>query len=114
MNTLHVLFKTGRFNLSKLGQHFINPCWFAEDLAGWIRLKLIERRIEVPEPYQEDWDWGLPEMHGSDAYYLWMNGNSDEPSTSKDAGGWWIVVEKRRSIGHCYSAFPPARSAHRE
>lgn len=99
MNALHILFNTGRFNLSKVGEHFINPCCFGEDLAAWLRLKLIERRIEVLEPYQEDWGWELPVTCGSDSYYLCMTGNSDESSTNKDEGEWRIIVEKRRSIG---------------
>jgi hypothetical protein len=98
MNALHILFKTGRFNLSKVGQHFINPCCFGEDLAAWLRLKLSERSIEVREPYQEDWGWELPVTHGSDSYYLCVSGNSDESSTNIDEGEWRIIVEKRRSI----------------
>jgi hypothetical protein len=99
MNALHILFRTDRFNLSKVGQHFINPCCFGEDLAAWLRLKLIGRSIEVREPYQEDWGWELPAMHGSDSYYLCMSGNSDEASNNKDEGEWRIIIEKRRSIG---------------
>ena len=55
MNALRILFKTNRFNLSKVGEHFINPCCFGEDLAAWLRIKLSERDVEVREPYQEDW-----------------------------------------------------------
>jgi len=99
MNALHILFRTDRFNLSKVGQHFINPCCFGEDLAAWLRLKLIERSIEVREPYQEDWRWELPAMHGSDSYYLCMSGNSDESSNNRDEGEWRLIIEKRRSIG---------------
>jgi hypothetical protein len=99
MNALHILFRTDRFNLSKVGQHFINPCCFGEDLAAWLRLKLIDRSIEVREPYQEDWGWELPAVHGSDSYYLCMSGNSDEAGNNKDEGEWRIIIEKRRSIG---------------
>ena len=99
MNALHILFKTGRFNLSKVGQHFINPCCFGEDLAAWLRIKLSERNVEVRESYQEDWGWELPATQESDSYYLCMSGNSDELSTNKDDGEWDIIIEKRRSIG---------------
>ena len=99
MNALDILFETDRFNLSKVGQHFINPCCFGEDLAAWLRLKLIERSIEVREPYQEDWGWELPARNGSDSHYLCMSGNSDESSKNKDEGEWRIIIEKRRSIG---------------
>jgi hypothetical protein len=99
MNALRILFKTDRFNLSKVGEHFINPCCFGEDLASWLRIKLSEQGVQVREPYQEDWGWELPAMQESDSYYLCMSGNSDESSTNKDAGEWGIIVEKRRSIG---------------
>lgn len=98
MNALRVIFRTCRFNLSKVGEHFINPCCFGEDLAAWLRTKLTEKGIETRQPYQEDWGWELPATRGSDSYYLCMSGNSDESSTSKDEGEWGIIVEKKRSI----------------
>jgi len=99
MNALHILFRTSRFNLSKVGEHFINPCCFGEDFALWLRERLIERRIEVRQAYQEDWGWELPVMQGSDSYHLCMSGNSDESSANMDEGEWRIIVEKARSIG---------------
>ena len=98
MNVLSILFKTSRFNLSKVEAHFINPCCFGEDLAAWLRVKLIDRNIEVFQPYQEDWGWELLAKNGSDSYYLCMSGNSDESNTNRDEGEWRIIVEKRRSI----------------
>lgn len=97
MNALHILFKTSRFNLSKVGEHFINPCCFGEDLAAWLLAKLSGRNIEVGQPYQEDWGWELPAKQGSNSYYLCMSGNSDN-GANEDAGEWRIIVEKRRSI----------------
>ena len=99
MNALDILFKTDRFNLSKVGQHFINPCCFGEDLAAWLRLKLIERSIEVREPYQEDWGWELPARNGSDSHYLCMSGNSDESSKNKDEGEWPQGSPKSGHVG---------------
>jgi hypothetical protein len=99
MNASHLLFKTNRFNLSKVGEHFINPCCFGEDLAAWLRIKLLERRVEVGQAYQEDWGWELPAACGNDSYYLCMSGNSDELSTDQNEGEWRIIIEKRRTIG---------------
>ena len=86
MNALHILFKTNRFNLSKVGDHFINPCCFGEDLAAWLRVKLIERKIAVPRLYQEDWGWELQANRGPDSYYLCMSGNADGSSMNVDEG----------------------------
>jgi hypothetical protein len=45
-----LLFETDRFNLSEVGDHFINPTCFGEDLAAWLRTKLIEQGVEAGEP----------------------------------------------------------------
>jgi hypothetical protein len=99
MNASHIVFRTNRFNLSKVGEHFVNPRCFGEDSAAWLRTKLIERGVEPSLPYQEDWGWELRAKLGSNSYYLCMSGNSDESSTNLDEGEWRIMVEKRRSIG---------------
>jgi hypothetical protein len=99
MNALSLLFRTNRFNLSRLGDHFINPCCFGEDLAAWLRLKLGEKGVEAREPYQEDWGWELPLAHEGSAYFLCMSGNSDESDANRDEGQWRIIVEKKRSLG---------------
>jgi hypothetical protein len=99
MNALDILFKTSRFNLSKVGKHFINPCCFGEDLAAWLRIKLVEQGVETGQAYQEDWGWELPATHGGHSYYLCMSGNSEESSANEDEGEWRIIVEKKRSIG---------------
>jgi len=96
MNALHILFRSNRFNLSKVGEHFINPCCFGEDLAAWLRPKLAEKNVETTSPYQEDWGWELPATCGRDSYYLCMSGNAD--NSGNDEGEWRIIVEKRRSI----------------
>lgn len=98
MNSIDILFTTKRFNLSKVGAHFINPCCFGEDLAGWLRAKLAQRKIETSEAFQEDWGWGLPAKVGEHSYFLGVSGNADEPDGSNDEGEWRVIVEKRRSI----------------
>jgi hypothetical protein len=98
MNALSILFRTKRFNLSKVGAHFINPCCFGEDLAAWLRVKLTEQGIESREPYQEDWGWELPAKLPSGSYFLCMSGYAEESSADKDEGEWRIIIEKKRSI----------------
>jgi len=92
MNALSILFRTDRFNLSKVGAHFINPCCFGEDLAAWLRAKLTELRIETSQPYQEDWGWEVPVKLSSGSYFLCISGNSDESSANMDQGEWRIIV----------------------
>jgi hypothetical protein len=96
MDTKEVLFTSSRFNLSKVGDHFINPCCFGEDLVTWLRIKLAENKIETATPYQEDWGWELPVTCGRGSYYLCVSGNADK--SGNDEGEWRIIVEKRRSV----------------
>jgi hypothetical protein len=98
MNARDILFKTCRFNLSKIGKHFVNPCCFGEDLAAWLRIKLADNRVEVSLPGQEDWGWYLQAKYGGDAYFLGMSGNAEENSTNVDDGEWRIIVKKNLSI----------------
>lgn len=98
MNAIDVLFRTGQFNLSQVRKHFINPCCFGEDLAAWLRIKLLEKGVEPAEPYQEDWGWELPAKYAGDSYYLCVSGNQDDPYTDRDEGEWRIIVEKRRTL----------------
>jgi hypothetical protein len=99
MNARHVVFRTSRFNLSKVGAHFINPGCFGEDLAAWLWDRLRQEGIDLGEPYQEDWGWGLPVNNGGQSYYLGVGGNADGSSDNRDEGEWRVIVEKKRSIG---------------
>jgi hypothetical protein len=92
------LFETNRFNLSKVREHFINPCCFGEDLAAWLRDKLVERGMEVTKPDQEDWGWYIEARHGGSWYFVGIGGNADESGKGKDQGEWRLMVEKRRSV----------------
>jgi hypothetical protein len=93
-----LLFETNRFNLSEVKEHFINPCCFGEDLAGWLRGKLIERGIRVDQPGQEDWGWYLGANYQGGSYFIGIGGNADESSKDKNQGEWRIMVERVRSI----------------
>jgi hypothetical protein len=98
MNSIDLLFRSSRFNLSKVGDHFINPCCFGEDLAAWLHEKLSERGIHAHPAGQEDWGWYAGLTHGADKYLLGSNGKGDESSTNEDDGEWRISVDKSRSF----------------
>lgn len=98
MNARDILFKTSRFNLSKIGKHFINPCCFGEDLAAWLRIKLADNDVEVGPPGQEDWGWYLRLKYDGNAYFLGMSGKAEEKPTNVNDGDWRIIVKKNLSI----------------
>jgi hypothetical protein len=98
MNAQDILFRSSLFNLSKVGEHFINPCCFGEDLAAWLVPRLTANQVETGQPYQEDWGWELPATFGNHSYYVCLSGNADNSGELKDEGEWRIIVAKRRSI----------------
>ena len=100
MNALNLVFRTSRFNLSKVGAHFINRCCFGEDLSAWLRDRLREQGVEAGEPYQEDWGWELPVKDNGQPYYLGVSGNADGGNADPDEGEWRVIIEKKRSIKH--------------
>src|SRR5262249_56092808 len=99
MNCIDLLSRTSRFNLSKVGDHFINPCCFGEDFAAWLRERLAERGIQADPPGQEDWGWYLGLSHAGGRYLLGVSGTADESSANENDGGWRIIIDKSRSLG---------------
>ena len=92
------LFDTRRFNLSEAKSHFINPSCFGEDLAAWLRSKLIERGIPTIEPGQEDWGWYIESTIGDSTYFIGIGGNVDEATDDTNEGEWRITIEKHRRV----------------
>jgi hypothetical protein len=93
-----LLFETNRFNLSEVKMYFINPCCFGEDVAMWLREKLIQQSVETDEPGQEDWGWYLGSSYQGNHYFIGIGGLPDDDATDPNQGEWRIMVERRRSI----------------
>jgi hypothetical protein len=93
-----LLFETNRFNLSEVKDHFINPCCFGEDLAAWLRGKLLEKGLEVTAPDQEDWGWYIEADYEGCRYFIGVGGNADEAEGNKDQGEWRIMMETHRPV----------------
>jgi len=93
-----ILFDTDRFNLSETKEHFINPCCFGEDLAAWLRGKLLERGFPTIKPGQEDWGWYIESALEGNSYFIGIGGSAEESAPEPNFGQWRIMVEKRRSL----------------
>ena len=93
-----LLFESDRFNLSEVKPHFINPICFGEDVAAWLRSKLIERGIATIAPDQEDWGWYIEAAFNQSNYFLGIGGNAEESGSDPNQGEWRIMVEKKRSL----------------
>src|ERR1700722_1340464 len=97
-NRVDILFRTGRFNLSKVETYFINDCCFGQDLIVWLRDKLIAAGFVADEPYQEDWGWEVEFRRDSRKYFVGASGISDEDPAHPDLGEWRVFVEPCVSI----------------
>jgi hypothetical protein len=93
------VFNSSKFNLSVEKDNFINPCCFGEDIANWLKERLITRNIKVTEPDQEDWGWYIELENNGDSYFIGIGGYPEEGDHS-DYGEWRIMVEKKRSFLH--------------
>lgn len=98
MNDVVIRFKTARFNLSAVQEHFINPCCFGEDAAAWLQTRLNDRGLNAHEPGQEDWGWYTGATLNGVHYFIGVGGNAEGGEQAPDYGEWQIMVEKRRSF----------------
>jgi hypothetical protein len=96
--SVDLLFETSRFNLSQVGDHFINDCCFGEDLAAWLRGQLLGRGVLASEPDQEDWGWYLDATHQGESYFIGVGGIGGESAADPNRGEWRIMLERHRSI----------------
>jgi hypothetical protein len=72
MNELIVI-ETDLFEHREVKPHFINPCCFGEDFAFWLRQELshyAELCVQLSEPIQEDYGWGLWAIRGKDRFWI--------------------------------------------
>ena len=99
MNSIDLLFRSSRFNLSRVGDHFINSCCFGEDFAAWLRERLAECGMAADPPGQEDWGWYLGLSHAGGRYLLGVSGTAHESSAHENDGEWRIIIDKSRSLG---------------
>lgn len=83
--------ETDLFEHRELRPHFINPCCFGEDFATWLKQELSRSRelsLELSEPIQEDYGWGLWASRGDDRFWIALSyvGNGPHEGLAQ-----WIV-----------------------
>ena len=86
------LLETDRFNLSQPKK----DCCYGDDIAVWLRGKLIELGVQAEEPDQEDWGWYMDVQHCGHSYFLGIAGDTENVSGNK--GEWRLMLEKHRSF----------------
>src|SRR5262245_32059019 len=83
--------ETDLFEHREVKPHFINPCCFGEDFASWLKQKLsrsVDRDMELSEPIQEDYGWGIWASHGKDRIWIAISYIEDGP---QEAPPQWII-----------------------
>jgi hypothetical protein len=89
-----ITIETDRFEHRKVGDHFINPCCFGEDLAAWLKDRLAaapDLDLEIGAPIQEDYGWGLKARGGADRYWIAISFIGDGPQ--EEPGQWRVAAD---------------------
>jgi hypothetical protein len=84
---------TDLFEHREVGPHFINPCCFGEDFAGWLRQELAPLQatgFEFSDPVQEDYGWGLWARRGDDPFWIALSYCGDGPT--EEPAEWVVSV----------------------
>lgn len=83
--------ETDLFEHREVKPHFINPCCFGEDFAAWLKQEFSrfpDLGIELSEPLQEDYGWGLWATCGKDRFWIALSYVGDGP---QEAPAQWVV-----------------------
>lgn len=86
-----IVVETDLFEHREVKPHFINPCCFGEDFAAWLKQELSrypELRLELSDPIQEDYGWGLVASRGRDRFWIALSYVGDGP---QEAPAQWVV-----------------------
>ena len=90
--------KTDRFNLSVVGNDFINECCFGEDFSRWLVAALGAAGVEADMICMEDFGWANSATVDGATYLVCVAGLSDEIAERPDFGEWRVMLDRRRSF----------------
>ena len=71
------------------------PCCFGEDFAAWLKQKLSrlpEPGMELSQPIQEDYGWGLWASCGKDRFWIALSYVGDGPQEPPAHLEWRLYV----------------------
>lgn len=90
--------KTDRFNLSVVGDDFINDCCFGEDFSQWLVKELNADGVTANIICMEDFGWANQAIYNGATYLVCVAGNSDEEPGRPNYGTWHIMLERHRTL----------------
>src|ERR1700741_3571015 len=94
-----IIIETDLFEPREVKPHFINPCCFGEDFAAWLKQELSrfpELRVELSDPIQEDYGWGLWATRGKSRFWAALSYVGDGPQ--EEPAQWAISVTDDRGL----------------
>jgi hypothetical protein len=86
-----IIVETDLFEHREVKPHFINPCCFGEDFAAWLKQEIsrsLELGVELSDPIQEDYGWGLWASHGKDRFWIAISYVGNGP---QEAPAQWVI-----------------------
>ena len=87
----NITIETDFFEHREVKPHFINPCCFGEDFAGWLRGRLsplVEEGFQFADAKQEDYGWGFWALRGGDRFWIALSYVGDGP---QDEPAQWVI-----------------------
>jgi len=90
--------KTDRFNLSVVGNDFINDCCFGEDFSNWLVSALTDAGVAADVICMEDFGWANQADHLGTSYLMCVAGNAKENPGHPNYGEWHVMLERRRTF----------------
>ena len=93
MDLESISIETDLFEHREVKSHFINPCCFGEDFAGWLLGQLADLRgagFTLSEPIQEDYGWGFWVSRDRDHFWIALSYCGDGPT--EEPAEWVVSV----------------------
>ena len=90
--------QTDRFNLSVVGDDFINDCCFGEDFSRWLVAALQQEGIQADLICMEDFGWANSASWNGTSYLVCVTGVPDEDPSRPDYGQWHVMVSRKRTL----------------
>lgn len=95
---ISVTCKTDRFNLSVVGEDFINDCCFGEDFSRHLVSALTAMGVEADVLCMEDFGWANLAKYEGASYLMCVGGLSDEDIRRPNYGEWRVILERHRTL----------------
>jgi hypothetical protein len=89
---------TDRFNLSVVGEDFINDCCFGEDFSRWLVAALGSQAVVAHVVCMEDFGWANTATEAGTSYLMCVGGVADDDPDHPDRGQWRVMLERDRTF----------------